>query len=364
MWKTISFAAVSSSVSCERSTCSCFSPSSSSAAAEFALVSASERGVPAREENTEDGTELGAEAPKLGASNDAPLLPPKPNRLPEGGGFAGVVENSAGEGVAGWNWKVGASFFFSVAGAPPNLIGLPTLKVWSPAKVLALGGAVLAPTLSKLKNANGLFVGVEVPFVEPKMDAGLSFSFSASVSLSSALVMRESRLPLVPLACFLLAASSESVSDSPNLRLGEADPVESTAWSFCDLSACSSSSSDSSWWVDEGPEERCPKRLFDDGLGAALGPSNTERPPIVEVAGLAARGVNKLGVDAPLVGLARLAKRFVDVVGLAVSLAGAGSAMAAGVVAPETLAELGRLKPLAEAIASFSLAIRSASSLS
>jgi hypothetical protein len=115
---TTSLASSSSGVSFDRSTCSSLPPSSSSSAA---LLSASDSGVTAREENVEDGAELSPEnrdAP--GASNDDPLVD-EPKML-LGGGFEGVVEVDGA-----WNWKDGA--FLSVAAVSPNLIGVPCLKV-------------------------------------------------------------------------------------------------------------------------------------------------------------------------------------------------------------------------------------------
>lgn len=100
-------------------------PSSSSSAADAAVVSpASDRGVTAREENTDEVTEL----PPDGAKRDDPPVDGAKLKIEAGGGFAGVVENSPAAGVAGWKLNFGPSFF-SVAGAPPNLIGVPTLKV-------------------------------------------------------------------------------------------------------------------------------------------------------------------------------------------------------------------------------------------
>jgi hypothetical protein len=103
----MSFAFVSASVSCEKSTCADFSPSSSSFSAADALVSASDKGVPAREEKTDDGMELALDKPAFGARSDDPPVDGAKLKSDVGGGLAGVVENSPGAGVAGWNWNSG-----------------------------------------------------------------------------------------------------------------------------------------------------------------------------------------------------------------------------------------------------------------
>jgi len=91
----------------------------------------------------EDGAEPNPDRPALGASSD------EPKRL-AGGGFEGVVEVDGA-----WNWKVGGAFF-SVAATSPNLIGVPGLKVWSPANVSDFAGAEFGPAAApKSKKANG-----------------------------------------------------------------------------------------------------------------------------------------------------------------------------------------------------------------
>lgn len=183
---------------------------------------------------------------ELGVKSDEPPVEPKLKRL-VGGGFDGVDEL-----LGAWKLKRGAAFF-SVA-ASPNLMGVPGLKVWSPANVSDFGGAVFAPAALKSKKANGLLVGVKVPLVVPL------FSFSDS-DPSSSRVMREKRLPFDVVVCFccLAASSSDSVvlaSESPNLRLGGV--VGSV-----DLVTFSPSSSDSSWWLDDAPEDKWPNMLLD-----------------------------------------------------------------------------------------------------
>jgi len=107
----------------------------------------------------------------------------------------------------------------------------------------------------KSKNWKGLLAGVVVPLVWPNMEEAPLFSFSDSESLS--LVILESKLPLGAVSCFWV--SSDSVSDSPNARcVGVAGSAEPT------VSCCSaSSSSDSSWLLDDAPD-RWPKMLGDD----------------------------------------------------------------------------------------------------
>lgn len=253
-----------------------------------------------------------------------------------GGGFDGVVEADGG-----WKENVGATFC-SVAGAAPNLIGVPGLNVWSPPKVSALGGAVLEPAAEKSKKENGLFEGVDVPF-DWLNNEELLFSFSDSEPESAARVMRERRLPFEEVLCLTgraTSSSSVSASDSPNLRFGD-------VFASTEPTGSSPSSSESSWLLEDGPDEIWPK-IFGEAGCAVMEAAKIDWLP-VDGAGLARRGVNNpfAGVDAPVAGLLRVAKGF-----------------GTGVEAPDVLADPGRLKPETDAASAFSLARRSASSLS
>jgi hypothetical protein len=121
--------------------------------------------------------------------------------------------------------------------------------------------------------------------------------------------------------------------------------MEPSARSFCEAPvACSPSSSESSWLVDDAPDDKWPKMLL-DGVCAVLGASNTE--PEADSAGLAGREPNSPGVEAPLVGLGRAANGFEEDFGVSAFLL-----------------EPGRVNAGAAAAAAFSLARRSASFLS